>query len=128
MTVFIAIKFREGKDSETVPVLKEIIKAAGHVPYAFVEEGYIKDESEMMRRAAVMLDRSGLMVEASWESFGVGIETGYFYSQRKPIITVFRKGLKVANTLKGISTWCMEYEDLAELKEKLTAALKNFKA
>lgn len=129
MNIFIAIKYKEASDSEVLPVIKEVIKAAGHTPYAFVDEGYISDESEMMRRAATMLDRSDLMVvEASWESFGVGIETGYFFSQRKPIITVFRKDTKIANTLKGISTQCIEYNDFGDLKDKLSAALKAFKA
>jgi hypothetical protein len=128
MKVFIAIKFKEGQDSETVPVLKETIKAAGHEPYAFVDEGYIDNEKEMMSRASAMLDKCDLMVvEASWESFGVGIQTGYFYSQKKPIITVFRKDAKIAGTLKGISTACVEYTDFTELREKLSAALVNFK-
>lgn len=128
MTVFIAIKFKDPSDPEMVSVLKEVVKAAGHTPCVFVDEGYIKDESEMMRRAVVMLDQSDLMlVEASRESFGVGIETGYFFSRRKPIVTVFRAGSKVAGTLKGISTLCIEYKDTAELKEKLKTALASFK-
>jgi nucleoside 2-deoxyribosyltransferase len=128
MNVFIAVKFKDASDSEVLPVLKEVIKAAGHAPYAFVDEGYIKDEKEMMSKAAEKLDQSDLMVvEASRESLGVGIETGYFFSQRKPIITVFRKDAKVAGTLKGISSECIEYGDFTELREKLLAALSAFK-
>lgn len=128
MRVYIAIKYEKDKNPEIISELKDIINAAGHIPYAFIEEGYIQEEKEMMKRALQTLNQSDiLLVEASNESFGAGIEAGYFFQSGKPIIVVSQEQVKISRTLKGIARNYISYKDLGDLRSKLVEILKGLK-
>lgn len=128
MRVYIAIKYEKDKNPEIISELKDIINAAGHTSYAFIEEGYIEEEKEMMERALQTLNQSDiLLVEASNESFGAGIEAGYFFQSGKSIIVVSQEQVKISRTLKGIARNYISYKDLGDLRSKLVEILKVLK-
>ena len=124
MKVYIAIKYEKDKNPEIISELKDIISASGHTPYAFIDEGYIAEEKEMMERALEKLDQHDvLLIEASNESFGVGIEAGYFFQSGKPIIVASQEQSKISRTLKGVATNYILYKDLRDLRDKLLEIL-----
>ena len=122
MKVFIAAKY-DPSDTNIFSVLKKVVASVGGTPYAFIDEGHFNDGKEMMKRALAKLDENDiLLIEASKESIGIGIEAGYYFHKRKPIISIFQKGVKISRTLLGVSNECIEYENIDDLKRKLKQA------
>lgn len=120
MKIFIAIKY-DKESLALVPNIKDILKKLGHTSYCFAQdEGYIADQKEMMKKAFQKIDDSDLVIiEASKNSFGVGIEAGYAFVKNKKIITISNESEKISNTLKGISNSYITYKDFADLETKL---------
>jgi nucleoside 2-deoxyribosyltransferase len=122
MKVYIALKY-EPTNTESLRVIKEAVLASKYTPYAFVEEGYMENEKEMMKTAFQRLEECDvLIVEGSNVSLGVGIEVGYFLRTGKPIIALFKENI-ISRTLQGVATKVITYSSEQDLKTKLALAL-----
>ncbi len=120
MKVFIAHKYNPKSYPEVLEFLKYLLTSQGHTPYVFLDEGYIANDTEMMEKAMAKLDGSdALIVDASGDSIGIGIEAGYFYTKKKPIIMIYKRGTKASRTLKGIATEIYEYGEPEDLMHKI---------
>jgi hypothetical protein len=58
-----------------------------------------------------------LIAEVSKPATGMGIELGWADVYKKPIICIYRKGSKIANSLKYITDKFIEYENSDEMIE-----------
>jgi len=78
-------------------------------------------EKEMMETAFEEIDSSDFLVaELTTKSIGVGIEIGYAYAKKKPVIYLRRKGSEYSTTASGCSNYVVEYDnDLVEIFEEL---------
>lgn len=121
------MKYQGVSRPDFVAGLKKAISDAGHTPFCFVDEGYIDDEKIMMKRALNALEKSDiLLIDTCKESYGVGIEAGYFHSLNRPIITIFHENQKTSRTLRGLSDHLVFYKDETDLALKLGQVLKKY--
>ena len=127
---YLAISYSNRKlfDNE-VEGLKKLFKKNNIELLVFVDKYNFKanQEKEMMKTAFNEIDNSDLVIaELTTKSIGVGIEIGYAFAKKIPIIYIRKKNSEYSTTASGSSTYNMEYEnefDLIELMEKLLRQL-----
>ena len=72
--------------------------------------------AELMDRSFAELDGCDVVVvDVSEKGVGVGIEAGYTYARRIPILTVAAQGADISTTLQGISREIFWYSRFDEL-------------
>lgn len=64
-----------------------------------------------------------LVAEVSYPSTGQGIELGWAYVYKVPIVYLCKKGNKVSNSIYKLSSLLMEYTDSKDMIEKLSKQL-----
>ena len=80
----------------------------------------------MMATAFKEIDNSDFLIaELTHKSIGVGIEIGYAFATKKPIIYVRQKGAEYSTTTAGCSVFVIEYENETDLVEKISQAIKE---
>lgn len=67
-----------------------------------------------------------VIAEVSFPSIGLGIELGWANIYSVPIMSIFRSGAKVSNSVKGISVKLLEYTDTDNLINQLDRFLADF--
>ena len=76
------------------------------------------DPAELMDRSFAEIDGCDVVVvDLSEKGVGVGIEAGYAYARRIPILTIAAQGADVPTTLRGISREIFQYREFGELVE-----------
>ena len=84
------------------------------------------EQKELMTTTFKEIDRSEfLIVEVSKKAIGVGIEVGYAFAKRKPIIYIKRKDAKHSTTVEGCSDFIIEYENEFHLSEEIDKLFIN---
>ena len=84
------------------------------------------EEKEMMNIAFKEIDKSDfLIVELTKKAIGVGIEVGYAFAKRKPIIYIKRGNAKHSTTVDGCSDFVIEYENEIHLSEEVEKVIDN---
>ena len=66
-----------------------------------------------------------LVVEASYKSTGMGIELGWADAFDVPIIILYKKGCKLASSVRAMSDRVIEYDSLEEMVGKLEEELER---
>ena len=84
------------------------------------------EEKELMTTTFKEIDRSEfLIVELTKKAIGVGVEVGYAFAKRKPIIYIKRKEAKHSTTVDGCSDFIIEYENEFHLSEEIDKLFIN---
>lgn len=127
MRAYLAIKYYSDlKNKELIENITETLKAIGIDAFVFardIENYQISNltPEELMKRAFEEIEKSDLLIiEASEQSIGIGIEAGYAYTKKIPVYLIAKKDTYVSGSIKGISKKCVFYEnmdDLLKLKE-----------
>lgn len=82
-------------------------------------------EKEMMKIAFEEIDNSDFLIaELTTKSIGVGIEIGYAFAKRKPIIYLRREDSEYSTTASGCSSHIIAYKNKFDLKESMAKLLK----
>lgn len=66
------------------------------------------------------------LAEVSSPSTGLGIEIGFAYLYNVPIICIYKKGSKIAGSLKFVTSHFIEYESSEDLILKLDGLIQQF--
>jgi len=110
--------------------LKKLFKNNDLELLVFVDKYNFKanQEKEMMKTAFDEIDNSDFLIaELTTKSIGVGIEIGYAFAKKMPIIYLHKNNAVYSTTASGSSTYNVEYGnefDLYKSMEKLLAQLK----
>lgn len=73
---------------------------------------------ELMQKSFEEIDASDIVViELTEKGVGVGIEAGYAWGKRIPIVTIAKKGSDISTTLQGVSQRLLWYDGFDELIE-----------
>ncbi len=87
------------------------------------------EESIMMETAFKEIDNSDFLIaELSTKSIGVGIEIGYAFAKKIPIIYLRKKHAEYSTTASGSSTYNVDYKneiDLYKSMEKILSQLNK---
>jgi nucleoside 2-deoxyribosyltransferase len=123
---YLAIKFHE--DSKNRKLIEEIsdgLTKAGFETTIMARDyekwGEVRfSPEELMKLTFELIDKSDvLIIEFSEKGVGLGIEAGYAYARKKPIIVIAKEGSDVSTTLKGVSKKVIFYNNPKELGKKI---------
>lgn len=124
---YLAISFSDKHLLNTeIAYLVEKVKAVGIDVFVFVNHYNFKNnqEREMMKTAFKEINKSDyLLAELTKKSIGVGIEVGYAFAQKKPIIYFRKKGSEYSTTAAGTADFSIEYANKKELVDKVVEAI-----
>lgn len=75
---------------------------------------------ELMQLTFREIEASDLLIAnvADWP-IGVGIEVGYAYARKIPILCICPEGSRMANTVEGLADAVVVYSDLTDLKTRI---------
>ena len=125
MKAYIAIKYHA--DHGNKEHIEEISTALEHRGFETVcitrdleKWGVVQfDPGALMQRTFDEIDTCDVViVDLTEKGVGVGIEAGYAFAKRIPVVTIARKGSDISETLRGISQEILlydQYDDLAHL-------------
>ena len=65
------------------------------------------------------------IAECSMPSTGLGIELGWAYDNKIPIVCIYKKGKKVSGSLNSVTNKFYEYETVEELKNIIKLIINN---
>jgi hypothetical protein len=124
MRAFLAIKHYDNiQNKDLIENITKVFKKISIDIFVFVRDvekynSWELSPEELMERAFAEIDQSEIfIIEASEASIGIGIEACYAYMKGIPVYIIARKGVRVSNTIKGISTKCFIYDELDDLLE-----------
>lgn len=84
------------------------------------------DANELMRITFAKIDASDLvLVDLTEKGVGVGIEAGYAFGKRIPIVTIAERGADISTTLRGISRNVLYYNDPSQL-DPVLEGIENY--
>lgn len=83
------------------------------------------EDSKDMLTMNVIKKSDIFVCEASYPSTGQGIEIGWAYAFKIPIVAMFKKERKISGSLKYVTKTIIEYENTEDMLEKLSDALKS---
>lgn len=124
---FLAITYPTNK--KKVGNIKAAIKTAGLNVKCFATD-YKKDGqvplNKLMHDAFKWMDSCDLIiVDISKISLGIGIESGYAYIKKIPLVAIHEKGTKTSNSMIGIADLIFEYKKYSDITKKISEYLKS---
>lgn len=114
-----------------VNVITRVFAAYNIAVFTFVDHYNFKASEEviMMQTAFNEIDSSDFLIaELTTKSIGVGIEIGYAYARKKPIIYIRKKGAEHSTTASGSSSYSIVYDNELDLEmsiKKLVSQLTS---
>ena len=129
MKAYISISYnkRQELDDELQSIIDTLKKF--HIkPFVFVDNFKFSSdqEKEMKRQAIFSIDDCDLLIaETSDKAIGIGIEVGYAKAKGKPVIYMRNKNAEHSTTVSGISDFQIIYDDIKDLREKLTSVVSR---
>jgi nucleoside 2-deoxyribosyltransferase len=126
MIAFISIKYHaDNRNRARIEAISSALEQQGYTTRCVVRDieqwGAIELDSEMlMRRTFEEIDASAVcIVDLTEKGVGIGIEAGYAYAKRIPIIVIAQQGSDVSTTLQGIAQRVVVYSAIDELGDML---------
>jgi len=121
--VYLAISYSNRKlfDLE-IESLKAFFQSKNRELLVFVDKYNFKqnEEKEMMQTAFKAIDDCDLLIaELTTKSIGVGIEIGYAYAKKIPIIYLHKKESEYSTTASGTATSHINYDNEIDLIHQL---------
>ena len=77
------------------------------------------DGNDTIVAREIISDYDLLIAEVSLPATGQGIELGYAYYSKTPILCIYEKGAKISSSLKFITNNFIEYEDTEDMIKKI---------
>lgn len=122
--VYISYSFSKREDfRELHEKIKGLLKEKFNLDaYAFVFDFVdTVDDKALMDEALLKIDESDFLIaELSYKSVGIGIEAGYARAKGKPVIYLHKKGTESKQTMNGISSVVITYDNIEDLLTKVS--------
>lgn len=122
MKIYLAIKYHsDNLNRHLIESLTQHLQAQGHRVICAVSDfeswgSKSFDPKELLLKAFDAIKESDLvLVEATEKGMGVGIEAGYAFAQRIPIVTIAKTGSDLSTNLKNLSHRVQLYNEVAEI-------------
>jgi len=126
MKAYIAIKFHpDARNRDKIEKISQILKKSGIDTSCMIrdKENWGKRKfttKKLMQMTFKEIDKSDfIIIDLTEKGVGLGIESGYAYATKKPIIVIAEKESDISSTLAGIASEVLLYdkiEDIYKLK------------
>ena len=127
MKAYLGIKYHaDNRNRAVVEEISEVLARCGFTTSCVVRDveqwGKVGFEArDLMQRTFAMIDGCDFFViELSEKGVGLGIEAGYAYACKIPVVTIARQGSDISETLKGVSSRVILYEKVSDLSPLFT--------
>jgi nucleoside 2-deoxyribosyltransferase len=71
-----------------------------------------------MKKSFIVIDTCDvLLIDLTEKGVGIGIEAGYAYARRIPIIVIVQGDVHISETLRGISQRVIRYDHMTDLAD-----------
>lgn len=124
MKTYLAIKYHpDARNRDKIEKISEVLKSCSIETFCMFRDkekwGKVKfDPKELMQMTFEAIDESDfVLVELTETGYGTGIEAGYAYACKKPIVVVAEKGSNITPTLAGIADEVFLYNKIEEINE-----------
>jgi nucleoside 2-deoxyribosyltransferase len=127
MKAYLAIKYHpDNANRPRIEGISDALESCGFETVCIARDverwGQVQlDPAELMDRSFAEIDGCDvLVVDVSEKGVGVGIEAGYAYARRIPILTIAAQGADMPTTLQGISQkigWYRQFDELVDFFE-----------
>lgn len=122
MKAYIGIKYHEDyRNKDVVDRISSVLEIKGYKTSCIVRdmnnsEKIKSDSCELMETTFKEIDECDFVViDLTEKGVGVGIEAGYAFAKGIPIITIAKQGSDISETLEGISSTILIYDDIDEI-------------
>ena len=132
MKVYLGIKYHpDNRNRKTIEIISQALEYCGFEMVCIrrdIEKWgdvHLSPHELMTKTFEVIRSCHLTVIDLTEKGVGLGIEAGYAYAQRVPVITIARKGFDISTTLRGISKDVYLYvssDDLREIFLKLKAS------
>ncbi len=124
MKAYISIKYRaDNSNKDCVDNISSALERNGYETVCIARDvekwGEVQfSPHELMQRAFAEIDSSNLLVvDLTEKGVGLGIEAGYAYAKKIPIVVIARKGSDISATLQGITRKLFLYDEFEGLAD-----------
>lgn len=128
MKAYIGIKYHENYSNKSiVNKISSILEKRGYETICIVRDiesnQQIKyNPHELMKLTFGKIDICDMVIiELTEKGVGLGIEAGYAYAKKIPIITIAKTGSDISETLIGISDKVIFYDDIESIEIQLNS-------
>lgn len=111
-----------------VQQIKEALQTCNMHIQIFVDDYVYQpgQDEQMMQAAFRQIEAADLLiVELSHKAIGVGVEVGFAYAKKIPIIYLKHQSAKWSTTVGGCASHVIEYDHPVDLKTKLVDKLRK---
>ena len=125
--IYLAISYSKRKKfDKEINALKQFFLNKGVDVLVFVDRYNFEPTQEqlMMQTAFAAIDSCDLLIaELTTKSIGVGIEIGYAFAKKIPVIYLYKEPASYSTTAAGSSSYIVKYKDEFDLIDKLNSIL-----
>ena len=118
MKVYFGIKYHpDNRNREVIEGVSEVLAGCNVTTLCVARDlenwGAVRLEPrDLMRKTFEMIDGCDVVViELSEKGVGLGVEAGYAYAQKIPVVAIAKRGSDVSETLRGVSKEVVFYSN-----------------
>ncbi len=133
--VFISTKFKNTENEEHLKTIETLVSELGFQVYTPVKElvdfgrkdtHLLKDHQKFMAVIKKEIeDADFILIDWQEKGVGIGVEAGAGWMLGKPIVVIHPTNVEVSMTIEGVASQIVAYSDYDELRQKLSALLKE---
>ena len=129
MKAYLSLSYsKRGSIENEISVIKDILNSFQIEAFIFVDQYSFQqdEEKKMMHQTLSDIDECDFLIaEVSDKAIGVGVEVGYAKAKNKPIIYLRHSTAEHSTTISGVSDYSIFYNDINDLKGRLSTILKS---
>ena len=122
MRAYLGIKYHpDNRNRAVIEGISEVLAGCGITTSCVVRDlerwGQVELEPrDLMKQTFKLIDSCDLIViELSEKGVGLGVEAGYAYACKIPVVTIAKQGSDISETLRGISSHIAHYDEANDL-------------
>ncbi|MFC1656821.1 nucleoside 2-deoxyribosyltransferase [Patescibacteria group bacterium] len=121
MRVYIAVPFKGEENKKEIEELCLKVRKAGHEDFCFVRDienyqNFFSAPHKLMQKSKKEIEKSdAFLINYNGPGTGIMIEMGIAYTLNKKVILITKKGTKIRNSIKGVTSKIIEYQKLDDI-------------
>lgn len=86
-----------------------------------------EEKNKIVNTRSIISDYDLVIAEVSLPATGQGIELGWANYAEIPIVCIYKKGKEISSSLKFITNYFIEYEDINDMIDKISNFIEKIK-